>query len=314
MGSEFDESSIVEWAGEALEFIGAEKSYEEAVCFAEVRDHQCLMPKGLHNIIQIARHTTWQKATDENEFCPQTVISEAQQQDPSAAIPVAIDCMGMPIHDYELAYYRPFFDLKFEYELWRNCSIHSLQFTPVRLATHSFFNSIVCTELTDYDGGLNVNNRLYSNTQDEYTIVQKKILRFSFLEGMVAIAYNRQMLDEETGYPMIPDHISYTTAIVKYITMKQFERDFFSGREGAQGKMQKAEADWQWYCKQAGNVDKMPYGIDEHQNLLEQRSYLIPRNNRYYNFFGNMARPEDRRFNDPDYRNNRNYLFRGNLY
>lgn len=318
LGSDFDETSVVEWAGEALEFIGAEKSYEEAVCFAEVKDHQTLIPKGLHNIIQIARHLTWTKTgTDDNTFCPNTVLSSISEDNPAdnpPTIPVVIDCMGMPITDYDLAYYRPFFDLKFEYELWRNCSIYRLLFTPVRLATHSFFNSLVCTELTDFDNGLNVNNRLYTNEQDEYTIIQKKILRFSFKEGMVAIAYNRQSLDEETGYPLIPDHISYTTAITKYCTMKQFEREFYAGREGAQGKLQKAELDWQWYCKQAGNVDKMPYGIDEHQNLLEQRSYLIPRHNRYYNFFGNMARPEHRRFNDPDYRNRGNYLFRGNLY
>lgn len=302
IGSDFNEGDVIEWCGEALEFIGAAPYYEEAVAFIEVRDHQCSLPKGLHNIIQIARNNAWTKPDD--VFCPKNVIeaiTTTTEGEPS--IPVAIDCQGMPVNAFDVAFYRPFFDLKFEFQFWMDSTFFQRMFTPVRLKTHSFFNSLVCPES---------NQGLYTNSMDEYTIIQGKIVRFSFKEGMVAISYTRQVVDEETGYPMIPDNISYTTAITKYITMKMFEKEFYSNREGAQGKMQKAEQDWHWYCKQAGNVDLMPFGVDDHQNLLEQRSYLIPRQNRYYGFFGNMARPEDRRFNDPDFRNNRNYLFRGN--
>jgi hypothetical protein len=44
----------------------------------------------------------------------------------------------------------------------------------------------------------------------------------------------------------------------------------------------------------------MPNGVDELQNMMEQRSYLIPRQNAYYGFFGRLAHKEQRRFNNPD--------------
>ncbi len=88
---------------------------------------------------------------------------------------------------------------------------------------------------------------------------------------------------------MIPDNISFTSAIVAYIKWKMLDRMSYLGREGTAQRAIKAEQDWHWYCKQASNLDMMPYGIDEHQNLLEQRSYLLPRHNRYYGFFGNLG-------------------------
>jgi hypothetical protein len=111
---------------------------------------------------------------------------------------------------------------------------------------------------------------------------------------------------------MIPDHASYTTAITMYITMKMMARMWYSGKEGYSDKMQKAEADWQWYCKQAGNRAIMPRGIDQFQNMLDTSQYLLPRNFRYNQFFKDLSRPEGRNYNDPDRRNhpnrNRGYL------
>lgn len=304
--SEFAESDVIEWCGEALEFIGATRLYEEAVAFIEVKNHQCKLPAGLHAVIQVARNNRWGGPSDDS-LCPANLVSSNPvNTDPEPSTPVAINCEGEPENAYELAYYRPYFDLKWEHSFWIGCGTYQEKYTPVRLATNSFFNSLVCTEVQ------NGTENIYQSSTDEYTIIQGEILRFSFKEGSVAVSYLRQVLDEETGYPMIPDNISYTTAITKYITMKMFERDFYNNREGAAQKMTKAEQDWHWYCKQASNVDLMPYGVDEHQNLLDQRNYILPRQNRYYGFFGKMARPETRKYNDPDVRNWHGYYFRGN--
>jgi hypothetical protein len=85
------------------------------------------------------------------------------------------------------------------------------------------------------------------------------------------------------------------------------EREFYSNRDGSATKLQKAEQDWHWYCKQARNRAMMPKGVDQWQNIMEQRQYMLPRNTRYYGFFGKMSRPESRKFDDPDFRN----YFRG---
>lgn len=303
IGDNFNEADVVEWCGEALEAIGTERAYEEAVAFIEVKNHQCLLPSGIHSIIQIARNQAW-TGPSSDAFCPASVLVNTANPaaTPAPSIPVVLDSMGQPISDYDLAYYRPYFDLQYEYYNWVGSSYYKNGYTPVRLKTSSFFESLVCTE---------TNTSLYQGVTDEYTVIQKKILRFSFAEGSIALAYNRQIVDPETGYPMVPDSYSHTTAIVKYITMMMQQKLYYAGREGAEGRMKNAEADWQWYCKQSSSQDMMPQGIDEHQNLLDQRSYLLPRN-RYYGFFGKQAQPEDRKFNDPDARNYpKSFLYRG---
>lgn len=314
-----NEGDIIEWAGEALEAIGAVTMYEEAVAFIEVKDHQCNLPSGFHSIIQVARNHRYTKS-EEDTFCPKKVIEEISTDPPRFINPcdcppegcnckkvdyTLLDCEGTPITGYDIAYYRPYFDLQYEYYNWNNCNYYRQNYTPVRLSNHTFFNTIVCRTQEDAQERDKIYHSL--GNQDEYTIIGGEKLRFSFKEGSIALSYLRQVVDPETGYPMIPDNYSYVTAVTKYITMRVMERDFYAGREGSQSRLQKAEADWQWYCKQAGNLAMMPKGIDEWQNIAEQRNYLIPNQRHYYSFFGKMSRPEIRKWNDPDRRN----YFRG---
>lgn len=318
------EADIIEWVGEALEFIGAITHYEEAVAFLEVKNHQCNIPAGTHSVIQIARNHCWTPEKENNPFCPKSIVTALSSNinpyyqeagtgsccsdlKTSDKIPdyTILDCNGQPLNDYEVAYYRPYFDLQYEYNLWVGTSLYQSCYHPVRLSTGVFFDSLIRKQLGD-------ETSKHNNQGDEYNIIRGEIIRFNFKEGSVAIALARQVVDKETGYPLVPDNISYTTAITKYITMKIFEREYYRGREGAKGRVDKAQSDWHWYCKQASNVDMMPYGVDEHQNLLDQRSYLLPNHNRYYGFFGKLAKPEGRKYNDPDRRNHTTYMLRGN--
>lgn len=304
------EGNVVEWCGEALEFIGAVKHYEEAVAYIEVKNHQCVLPVWLHAIVQVARDNAWCKV---KEACtvPADVIKAVgkpycksqlcwSEEDSEY---VLLDCNGTPIYDYELGYYRPYFDLKWEYELWRGSTIYH-RYSPVRLSNNTFFDSLVCTDK---------NQSLYHSCKDEYTVIRNEILRFSFKEGMVAVAYLRQVVDQVTGYPLIPDNISYTTAITKYIALMRANKDFDKGRAGARERVEKYEADWHWYCKQAGNVDMMPYGVDDHQDLLDQRSYILPRQNRYYGFFGKLNNPEMRPWNNSNGLNSSRFVVHNNI-
>ena len=310
---EISETDVVEWTGEALEAIGAITLYEEAVAFVEIENHQADLPNGLHAIIQIAKDNTWVKKEDKCSLINIQLDCTTQEvenntcntcQDTVPNCGVALDCKGNPISLEDRAYYRPYFDLQYEYYGWTNSNMYRNHFTPVRLANHTFFHSIVCPEDEEI-----YKNNLYCATynHDEYTIVQDKI-RTSFKEGYIAISYYRQMIDIETGYPMIPDEYSIITAITMYITMKYMGRLWYMGREGYGDKFQKAEQDWQWYCKQAGNKQMMLYGIDQHENFKDMRHQLIPKQNRYYGFFGKMGRPENTSFKDP---NKRNFRFRG---
>jgi hypothetical protein len=273
---DISETDVIEWTGEALEAIGAITLYEEAIACVEVKNHQADLPIGLHSIIQIAKNNRW-SPTEENNICPQDFIEEVEEE--TITCPVVLDCKGAPLLGVEITYYRPYFDLQYEYYGWSNSSYYKENYTPVKLSNHTFFNTLVCAE----------DMNLYQSCVDEYTIAEDTA-KFSFKEGSVVIAYHRQKTDPATGYPMIPDDYSVITAITMYITMKYMSRLWYLGREGYSDKVQKAESDWHWYCKQAGNNLMIPYGIDEHQKMLEGRNNLIPNHNKYYGYFGKPSR------------------------
>jgi hypothetical protein len=298
---EISETDVIEWSGEALEGIGAITLYEEAVAFVEVENHEAKLPNGLHSIMQIARNNHWVK---ENPICPANILYDCSTEEMAEETPECttcdtpvVDCNGKLVGDFEVAYYRPYFDLQYEYHGWMKSNMYQKHYSLVRLSNHTFFSSLVCNE----DEGL------YQSCSDEYTIATDK-LRFSFREGSVAIAYTRQVVDQETGYPMIPDDYSVITAITMYITMKYMGRMWYMGREGYSDKYQKAEADWQWYCRQAANSLTKLFGEDEHQNFLEGRFQLIPNHKKYFGHFGKLGREQYTGFKDP---NKRNFRLRG---
>lgn len=319
-----DEGNVIEYIGEALEQIGAVPYYEDAIAFIEIKDHQCPLPNGLHQINQLARNYCWDHQNKENNICPADVINSCGNLGttppglncgtpgnpcPPNSLGIPLDCRGMPIMEYELAYYRPYFDLQAEYYIGGNSGVHQQCFKPIRLATSTFYLAPDRIEnmIAGTDG-----NTLYAAgcSTDEYQVIRKEFIRTSFKTGHIALSYTRQPVDEN-GYPLIPDAAEYTEALVCYIAYKYAQKERRAGREGAIGREQAAMADWHWYCKQARNMDLMPYGIDEHQNWYDSRTRLLPNDKQYFGFFGKMARPEGRKFDDPDYRNYSLSYFRG---
>ena len=274
------EGEVIEWCADALEVIQTPSVYQPAVAYEEVSQHQCVLPRHLHVILQVARNNNW---TDTTTATTAAIITDPTIDVPD--IPVALDSNGTPIHEYELAYYRPYFDLIAEYDVLGSNSNYLSHYTPVRLANQTFFGTVVAKEV-DFE-------TIYSTCRDEYTIVDN-VLRFSFETGQVAVSYLRQKLDCDTGYPMIPDTIENRTAVLMYVRYKLKEIDFYNNRQGSESRLQKAESDWQWYCGQAKNSNFMPQTIDEWENLMRQRSYIMPQTNRYYGFFGQLAHDENR--------------------
>lgn len=284
---ELSKSDIIEWTGEALEFIESPAVYEEKVIFLEVSNHRAEIPNGLHTIRLIARNNNWVKETVDNCGCsPKDILCGLGIEEETSATTftpgVNVDVNGNLIEAYDLAYYRPFLDVQYNTERWVSSNIYKKEFTPVLLADHSFIGSVV-------EEG-NYTNVYTASNYDEYTITGDT-LTFSFKEGFVAIACTKQKVDEKTGYPLIPDEISFTTAITAYITFKYMSRLWYLGREGYEKKVGKAEEDWHWYCKQAYNKATMLNGEDAHHNFGISRQSLLPRRNNIYGFFGKMSKP-----------------------
>lgn len=266
---EVSETDVIEWSGEALEFMSVVSIYEEAIAQVEINNHQGDLPYCLQVIRQVARDNYYEK----KDACKEEIKEDKKiEPQPNAG---CTECGERIIKEIQPDSYfnaNPFMFLTTNY--------YKEHYTPVRLSNHTFFNSLVCVEDVD----------IYKTCVDEYTIVEDKI-RTSFEEGLVLISYYRQKIDPETGYPMIPDTISLISAITYYITWKYFQRLWYMGREGMSDKMQQAEERWLKYCKQATSEFKMLSGIDEHQNFMESRfNNLIPNRRQYYGYFGNLSR------------------------
>ena len=266
---EVSETDVIEWSGEALEFMSVVSIYEEAIAQVEINNHQGDLPYCLQIIRQVARDNYYEK----RDACKEEKKEDKKiEPQPNAG---CTECGERIIKEVQPDSYfnaNPFMFLTTDY--------YKEHYTPVRLSNHTFFNSLVCVEDVD----------IYKTCVDEYTIVEDKI-RTSFKEGLVLISYYRQKIDPETGYPMIPDTISLVSAITYYITWKYFQRLWYMGREGMSDKMQQAEERWLKYCKQATSEFKMLSGIDEHQNFMESRfNNLIPDRIQYYGYFGNISR------------------------
>jgi len=273
-------TDLIEWVGEAMDFLKVFGTQEQSVAFMEVKDHQASLPCGFQSILQVARDNQWSPCVLDEEtdnICPVDV----QEELPNEGVP--IDCEGKIIGNFEVTYYRPYFDFKYFYNTWTNSSLFKNRFSLVRLSNHKFFNSVVCKE-SDHES-------LYHSCRDEYTVIAGDSgLRFSFKEGMVALAYLKTALDPETGYPLIPDNISLITAVSYYLKWKISEREMYSHREGSIGATDYNEKKWLKYVRQAKNYIKMPKTIDDYQDLLDITHQKIPNHRESYGFFGNLTK------------------------
>ncbi len=298
-GTDFNESDVIEMIGEALEFLKVEQVQEQAVAFIEVKNHEASMPDGFQMVLQVARNNYWEKEKDDCTPCktlkkiqdePEQEVSE-DDCDFCKTTVLMTDCNGFIINSGDIVDYRPQFDMKLYYDYWTHSNYYKRNFSPVRLANNTFYNTIVCKQRVD-DG--------CRDCTDEYTIVGTvdKKLRFSFKDGQIALSYLKNAIDENTGYPLVPDQISYITAITYYIKWKLAEWYVWNGRAGYANIAEKSQERWEHYVKQAKNFAKIPKSIDDYQDLLEQSFYLIPNHKKYYGYFGSIGRSQRLGFND----------------
>jgi hypothetical protein len=280
---ELSENDLVEWAAEALEFIGAYPQYQESVDYLDVSEHRAEIPCGFHKLVQIAYKTTGGdacgcaikiKSSDgSTESCGSSTCGcGGSSTDPCEAVTMAEDAIvtqTQQLIDYHLTYR---FSITNSY--WKH-------WKPMRLASSAFSKS----KTAHCDNCINIS----AGCDEEYNI-DHPYIRTSFKTGKICIAYIKQPLDDR-GWPMIPDTVSYVEAIKRYIIYKLKYSEFLKGQIAAQTFM-KLEDDWQWYCRQARNKANMPNTIDKMENLLAMRKRMFSKENRYYGFFGNLNQRE----------------------
>lgn len=256
--SDINEGRIIEWIGEALDFMQTYPSLVKAVKFLTVKDFQTNIPKDVVNIIQLGKYNNY--STDCSCFDEIYRNIERDYSNPNTVE----GCQLLKENDNS-------FCIIFEKDFyWYTLPYYIENFTPIRLSSSVMFDKCL-----QYDNSYQCSY--------EYTIIEGEVLRFNFRNGIVAIAYEKIKTDEN-GYPMIPDNISVITAIVYYIRYKQSEFEFFNNQQGSEKKMQYSKMQWETYCKQAVSELMIPKSIDEMQNLYESHTKIL-NTNPYYNFF-----------------------------
>lgn len=284
IGQELSENDLVEWCGEALEQIGAYSQYEEKVEYITVSDYKALIPCGMHQIVQIAyKHTP---GGDTSCDCA-IKITNSDGTSACTSSSCSGNCGSTDVcedvtqsEDAIVTQARQLIDYHLQYRFTKTRAYHN-NFRPMSLASGNYSKA----KTAHCDNCIN----LSATCSEEYA-VDHPYIRTSFKSGSICLAYIRQPLDER-GWPMIPDNVSYTEAMKRYLVYKLKYSEFLTGKIHPNVYM-KLEDDWHWYCAQARGKMNMPDTIDKMQNLLNQRKRLIPNENRYYGFFGNLNTPE----------------------
>jgi hypothetical protein len=289
---ELSEADLIEWAAEALEFIGAYPQFEEAVETLQVKQYKVLIPCGLHKILQIGLKVSegapsgcpiyvdkfgnppdCEKHPNDPCECPPTV--PCNESGLVFADGACTDKSTIALAELWTEYYgNPF----------TTTSAYHNEWVPIRLATGSF---------RDADMHSSGCANLKSQSKMTYKI-DNPYIKTNFKEGHICIAFIRQPLDDK-GWPMIPDTVHYVEAIKKYLVYKIKYSEFLQGAIHP-NIYEKLEQDWHLYCRQARNTMLMPSTIDEMENLKDSWKRLIPQEKRYYGFFGNLSSPENLSF------------------
>lgn len=273
---EISETDVIEWVAEALEAISTNRYLEEVVSALIIKNHQADLPIGLTAIQQVVKDNNFkeedlksvcsdeEKDNSNNKFIDTIEVYEC----PECLQKLDSEILTLPTHS----------DIEKKLKNTNLKVLDKSRFEPVRLTNHTFFNSLVCEE----------DSEIYKTCKHEYNIFNNKI-RTSFKDGLILISYFRVLLDEETGYPLIPDDYSVINALTYYVMWKYNQKMWFMGREGYGDKMKYSHEMWDKYASQVKSKQTILQGIDEYQNFTEEKTKWI-NSFKYYNYFGNYGR------------------------
>lgn len=104
-------------------------------------------------------------------------------------------------------------------------------------------------------------------------------------KGKLQISYQAVPEDEE-GYPLVPDDVSFREAVYRYIVYKWMYPQVIVGKIDAR-LLSDAEQKWHWYCNQAGAKAQMP-DQGKLENIARNYLRLKPDLYRFDKFYDNI--------------------------
>ena len=251
--SDINRGDVIEWIGEGLQAIGTVGIKEEKVMFLTIKDHIADLPAEIEEVRKVYKYNP----IEEDYILPLEVAIDSDEEGNQEIVPV-YDIHGL-IPDDSLPKYYGRFERRWAHLDWTKYVAKTKKFYAMNLTSSLMFAGITCDDINEEICGCDY----------EYEL-GRGIIKTNFREGQIAIAYLTSPIDDE-GYPLVPDLRSVQEAITYYILYKYYTRLWYQGRAGYDVRSQHADQNYQFYVRQAKEDTWKLYGLDEHQNFINQR-------------------------------------------
>jgi len=219
---ELDIWDVVEWAGEALEFIGAGQQYDRRVVELDVNNNIARLPDNFHsNPIPSLNGRPMNLAT-------------------GAFAPMSIDQDHIP---------------PLSSQNTSGVNVTPNNNAPTNINTGQDRVNGFEVDSDNFPRSGEVSAGAAKQVPENYYI-RDGVFVASFNTGTILLEY-RAIKTDKNGFPEIPDLVQYKTAITKYVQKMLDHRDMRKGKIPV-GLADRTEADWQWYCKSARATANMP--------------------------------------------------------
>lgn len=267
-------TDMIEWAGEALEKIGAFPSFINKVTgkdgnpYLEVFNYQSKLPCDFHSLIQVSFSTNLDGPYYPMRYATGSFDSGKEANDvPSieANFPEStLVALAMTLYDLDYT-----------------AALAKINSEPaIRSTLNGIINQMTAKNTSTSDGEV-------TNTTYDYTyLITNNYIKTNIKEGYIVMAYQAIPTDNN-GYPLIPDHASFLEAIYWYITMKLLYPQWKQGsiRDAV---YYDARRSWNYYCKQAYGNALMP-NLDQLESIKNSWLRLVPETNEHATGFSTLG-------------------------
>jgi len=271
-------TDFIEWAGEALEKIGASTSLvnkvtgKENIPLLAIENYQARLPLDFHSMSQIAYAETISSTT----FSPMKYATGTFEGRHGLTSELAdlYDANTNPIGGITTTELIPL--VMQLYGLTYDEALSKINNDPeLQSLLEQLIESHYAMDNISQAGTVN-------KYQLEYKLVPNYI-KTNVKTGYLMVAYYAIPTDCE-GYPMIPDNASFKEAIFWYINMKLSYIDWRTNK-ATKEVYYDAKNTWNFYVKQAYGNSIMPSSLDEMESIKNAWVRLLPAMNAGDSFF-----------------------------
>ena len=272
-------SDMIEWAGEALEKIGAFPYFVNKVTglegrpLLELNNYQCKLPCDFYSLIQM----TYSENTN-GPFLPMRystghfeTAGDTEDITNTTITPAESDIVTFTMQLYDLTY---------------DAALTYLNTNPEKRVLIASMISDGYAKVVNIDH--NLGNPL-TTTEDITYVIAHNYIKTNVRTGYIMMAYQAIPTDCD-GYPMIPDEISFKEAIYWYITMKMMYPKWAEGRI-RDAVYYDARRSWNYYCKQAYGDALMP-NADKLESIKNAWVRLVPNLKEHASGFSTLGQEE----------------------